>query len=602
MARGRCYNVRVEEMTYREQFLTGLSCCGIQIGDDWFASLQAAGGAAGLRRLSAREIARLEAQGNSAPDWSGILVAAGFSPEFITGNLFADGCVLGLFDGTPAALENGATIPTGVFHSTIQRSIIESGAAIHRCPLIQGYHVGSGAAISGTTLLYDTSGTCGNGRSISVGIETGGRAVVISPEMTLEDARAQAESGPDGAVKPRDSAGIMHLGVVASGARIMATTMIRNSFIGSSVTVSGAQLVEDSTLLATPDEQTLVSSGSIIRSSILQPGVAARDGAIVDRSLLMEHSHADRHAKVSESIIGPNSGISEGEVTASFVGPFVGFHHQALLIAAYWPEGKGNVGYGANVGSNHTSRLPDQEIHPAEGMFFGLGCNIKYPANFTGSPYSIVATGLSTLPQRVSMPFSLLCEPTHRNPDLPSGYCRIIPAWVLAENLYMIWRNRTKYRERNRGRRNAIQWEIFRPEVVGSMAAALEVLRNAGSRKPYYLPEDIPEIGKSVLSEDDRLRAIETYDFFITFAGLKGRVDGGSVLEPEAVRQYRNAVVKIAESVRTSREKDDVRGRRIIDDYATTHPPASLDPVVREVEEWAQAEVLRAGGPETRSE
>jgi hypothetical protein len=134
------------------------------------------------------------------------------------------------------------------------------------------------------------------------------------------------------------------------------------------------------------------------------------------------------------------------------------------------------------------------------------------------------------------------------------------------------------------------------------MAASLEVLRNAGSRKPYYLPEDIPEIGKSVLSEDDRLRAIETYDFFITFAGLKGRVDGGSVLEPEAVRQYRNAVVKIAESVRTSREKDDVRGRRIIDDYATTHPPASLDPVVREVEQWAQAEVLRAGGPETRSE
>ena len=79
--------------------------------------------------------------------------------------------------------------------------------------------------------------------------------------------------------------------------------------------------------------------------------------------------------------------MAGGEVAASLLGPFVSFHHQALLIATLWPEGKGNVAYGANVGSNHTSKAPDQEFWPGEGMFLGLGVNIKFPADFSRAPY-----------------------------------------------------------------------------------------------------------------------------------------------------------------------------------------------------------------------
>ena len=85
-------------------------------------------------------------------------------------------------------------------------------------------------------------------------------------------------------------------------------------------------------------------------------------------------------------------------------------HHQSLLIGAFWPEGKGNIGYGANVGSNHTSKSADQEIWPGEGVFFGLGCSIKFPTNFTAAPYTIVATGVTTLAQKVEFPFSLIVQ------------------------------------------------------------------------------------------------------------------------------------------------------------------------------------------------
>ena len=94
--------------------------------------------------------------------------------------------------------------------------------------------------------------------------------------------------------------------------------------------------------------------------------------AIVENSLLIEHSCVERHAKVVRSIIGPNTSIAEGEVTSCLVGPFVGFHHQALLIGALWPEGKGNIGYGAECGFKPYGQAPDQEIRCGEGAFFGL--------------------------------------------------------------------------------------------------------------------------------------------------------------------------------------------------------------------------------------
>lgn len=83
-----------------------------------------------------------------------------------------------------------------------------------------------------------------------------------------------------------------------------------------------------------------------------------------------------------------------------------------IWCQAIWFEGKGNIGYGANVGSNHTGRLPDQECLPGEGTFFGLGCNIKYPCNLSDSPYSIIASGITMLPQRLTYPFSLVNRPT----------------------------------------------------------------------------------------------------------------------------------------------------------------------------------------------
>lgn len=43
----------------------------------------------------------------------------------------------------------------------------------------------------------------------------------------------------------------------------------------------------------------------------------------------------------------------------------------------------------------------DQEIWPGEGVFFGLSTVIKFPANYSESPFSVIGSGVTCLPQRV---------------------------------------------------------------------------------------------------------------------------------------------------------------------------------------------------------
>ena len=50
-------------------------------------------------------------------------------------------------------------------------------------------------------------------------------------------------------------------------------------------------------------------------------------------SILCEHADTSCNAKIVNSIIAPNTGVSSGECNSSLVGPFIGFHHNSVLIS-----------------------------------------------------------------------------------------------------------------------------------------------------------------------------------------------------------------------------------------------------------------------------
>jgi len=585
------------------------------------------GDARSYRPLTDGEISMLESRGNRSLHWDLVRVHAEFTPDRIFDTTFSGECRLGRCDATEITVSGAVALPAGIYNSLIVSSTIGDNCLVRDAGLVANYHIGDGAVVFRVGELSSTeSPAFGNGRTITVGNETGGREISSYAEMTIPVAEAVLKTRGDAELMRRYIEFIdayvagcaLPFGVVDSGAIITHTPAVRDSFIGSGVRIDGAALIDNCTVLGGPGEETFIGQGAIARNSCVQWGCEVTSMAIVDNSILTEHSHVERHGKATNSILGPNSGIAEGEATSSLIGPFVGFHHQSMLIAALWPEGKGNIGYGANIGSNHTSRAPDQEIWCGEGVFFGLGTNIKFPANYVNAPYSIIATAVVTAPQRIDFPFSLIARPERAMPGIPETHNEIMPGWVLAHNLYAILRNEGKYKKRNKARRTEFDFRVFRPETVAKMISARGALSEVTPLKEAYTGDDIPGAGKNFMTEKCRASGMETYTFFIQYYALMGlrdrlaRRDAGTgpayapdAADPEwefvrgilasegldrsapaenmrRLIEYRERA--LADTVR-SKEKDDLRGRSIIDDYDRINVSAGDDAFIREARE-----------------
>jgi hypothetical protein len=585
--------------------------------------------------LTPAEIAQLEALGNVADDWSQVHVAEGFDPRRVVGSRFHGPVVLGRFTGRVPVCP-GMELPAGVFDSTVADSVIGHNALVRSVRLLANHVVAGGALLLDCGRVTCEPGAAfGIGTALPVALESGGREVPVYAEIDVDVAAAVAGSERRGLLPElrtlvaayREQA-IAGRGVIGERASLQGTPRVHNCYIGPSARVDGATLLADSALLSSEEQPVEVQSGACVDHCILQWGSRVTSLAVVERAVLAENARVERHGKVTDSLVGPGTSVAGGEVTSCLLGPQVGCHHQSLLISAYWPQGRGNVAYGANVGSNHTSRAPDQEFRPGEGMFLGLGVNVKFPADFSRAPYTVVACGVSLLPQRVTFPFSLITMPSAHYPGVSPAYNEIIPAWMLAENLYALKRNEAKYRARDRSRHSPCDFRVFRPDTVDLMRDACRRLEAVGVVRDFYTERDVRGLGKNVLLEKHRRQALEAYRFHIrcyALLGLLERVrgllaEGQPVADdrlPSAVgaspewehqrpllmeelgvasvsaglRQLPDLLERVARDVEQAKGRDDVRGARIIEDYATVHGTAADDECVRRT--WAEIGCLQ---------
>jgi hypothetical protein len=265
--------------------------------------------------------------------------------------------------------------------------------------------------------------------------------------------------------------------------------------------------------------------------------------------------------------------------------------------------GGGNLGYGANVGSNHTGRRPDQELYAGQGLFFGLGVNIKFPANLKDSPFSIIATGVTCEPQRLMFPFSLIKKGTHSDPS-KSFLNELIPGWNYAKNAYALDRNFYKYSIRGKGFVDVSFGALSQSELVKNVFDAYQRLQ-VKTIKDVYLKEDILGLGSNYLRETVRQNALKTYREFLERFVLDACVSAmeadssllmespkdfrksfsGEVLReitkdwafPETVadllKKYKALEKEWFDCVFKGLDRDAVRGREIFDDYDEVHLP-----------------------------
>lgn len=575
-----------------------------------------------LRPLTREEIAVMEDRGCSAEDWSLIQVAQDFDAFRVRRSYFKGRCALGRFAGEVEVMP-GLSLGTGIYDCTVVACQIGNDCLLEKVRLAANLIIERGAVIVDVgAITCSGKAPFGCGQQLPLACEVGGREVPVWAEMTVDQAALVARERADrvGQQAVREAAQRYTQGVtspvgwVRRNARVRHTERVRDCYVGAGAVIDHALELTNVAVLSAPDEATLITGGSAVSDSVLQWGVSVTGNAIVRRSVVMEHGGVDLHASVNDSVIGPNTHIAKGEVTASLVGPFVGFHHQSLLISAFWPEGKGNVAYGAMVGSNHTSRAPDQECWPGEGMFFGLGCAIRFPADFSEAPYTTVSLNTTTLPQKVRFPFSLITIPTESlgsgDDAVPRAFNEIIPAWGLDQNAYGLVRTELKFARRDAARRHRIDYKVLRPSIMRQVKDALDRLEAVKTIKPFYLDTEIDGLGKNVLREEVRLRAIATYRTALTRYALrvllseaegKLEIPGSAEVAHElaecllpgttfAQRMDRLIEVERANAaiVQASKAQDDQRGARIIPGYGDAHVSAEQDPVVRSA--WERVE------------
>ena len=239
---------------------------------------------------------------------------------------------------------------------------------------------------------------------------------------------------------------------------------------------------------------------------------------------------------------------------------------------------------------------------PGQGMFFGLGVNIKFPSNFRESPFTLIASGLTTLPQRLKFPFSLVHAGDPQLVGVAPRLNEIIPGWNYSRNAYALDRNTYKYSIRGKGIVPSTFYSMYNPETARLVFDAYNRLQ-VKKVKDVYTKNDIDGLGENFMREHVRQSAIKTYseyleryvlDLMLTLVesdeallkqsprelrkliGDTNKEIARVVTLPETlddlVKRYKQLEKEWFDSVNHGLDRDNERGREIFDDYDSAHP------------------------------
>ena len=166
------------------------------------------------------------------------------------------------------------------------------------------------------------------------------------------------------------------LNFVGRDALLLRCARLESVFLGESAVVEDSTVV-DTGVLSSATEKSVVQGKSDVAHAIVQWNSTVETLSIVRRSLLCECSHIERHGKVLDSLLGPNTSVAEGEVTASLVGPFVGFHHRSR---PFGPRAKGTWATAPTSAATTRSRRPTKSSGRAKARSLGSAATSSSPA------------------------------------------------------------------------------------------------------------------------------------------------------------------------------------------------------------------------------
>ncbi len=399
------------------------------------------------RKLTASEIAALEAASNTAADWTGVEVTADFDPAQ---------CRASHFEG---------------------RVRIGRDARVHEST-VRNYRLGDGSLVERVTALEcRRPSSFGNGVEVAAMNECAGRTVRIYEDLTAQIAyvlavyrhRRRTIEALEAMIRAYTAAHTCETGTVGRGARVIGARFVREVHIGDGAVVDGAALLENGTLCAGAFAGVDVKA----RDFILAEGACVDGGSILERCFVGEACRIDKGFTATQSLFFANSHCECGEAASVFAGPYTVSHHKStLLIAGMFSFF--NAGSGSNQ-SNHLfkSGAVHQSVH-LRGCKFGSGAYIMSPA--LEGAFTMVLGHHAHHHNTSEFPYSYLIGSEGRSKLLPGanltsyGAVRDLEKWPT--------------RDRRKRCRDVINFEPHNPCICGAMMRAVDALNTLADTDP----------------------------------------------------------------------------------------------------------------------
>ena len=429
-----------------------------------------------FRKLTAQEIAQLEAQGCTSHDWSLIEVAEGFDAQFVRRTNFSGHNQLGVF-GKEIDLPGGLKIHSGIYNATIHNCEIGNDAHLYNIHnYIANYHIGNNTCIENVNaILVDGKSTFGNGVRVPVMNEGGGREIPIFNELsaslayilTLYRHRPKMIQELERQIDEYAEAQASDHGYIGDNVRILNCGSIKNVHIGDYAELMGVSRLKNGTINSNKFAPVRLGSGVKCVDFIIASGVSIGDSTLVDKCFVGQGCIFDKHYSAGESLFFSNCQGMHGEACAIFAGPYTVTHHKSTLLIAGMFSFL-NAGSGSNQ-SNHMYKLgPIHQGVAERGAKTTSDSYLLWPSKV--GAFSLVMGRHTHHADTSELPFSYLIENNSESFLVPGANLRTVGTIRDAQK----WPKRDNRKDPNK--LDCINFNLLSPYTVQKMWRGREVL------------------------------------------------------------------------------------------------------------------------------
>ena len=368
------------------------------------------------RILTRNEIQSMIKNGCSCDDWEKIEVLEGFNPSQCKNVIFSGNIKLGIFD-KPFTDESGVTTPGGIMNARLHNCTIGSNVVINNIgEYIANYNIENDTVIKNCGKIH-TEGVSefGNGTSVAVLNETGGRMVKIWDRLSAHEAyiialyrhRSKAIKIIEKMIDDYSASVASSAGTISGNSRIFNCSHIRNVIIGPYSRIEGAVSLNEGSVNSCKEDPVYIGPGVIMDHFIVCSGAIITESTLIDKCFIGQGCVLRKHYSAENSLFFANCGGYHGEACSIFAGPYTVTHHKStLLIAGIFSFM--NAGSGSNQ-SNHMYKLgPIHQGIMERGSKTTSDSYLLWPARI--GPFTLVMGRHYKNMDTSSLPFSYLIE------------------------------------------------------------------------------------------------------------------------------------------------------------------------------------------------